>query len=71
MNTIQIAVYDLSKLVSVIEAEPKVAWQAGVACVRAHAHSEGVETEIGWYTTANRAVYARGAYRCLPVIADR
>lgn len=68
---IQIAVFHLSTRIAIIEAEPAIAWRSAVAYVRSMAHGDGIKNGPGWYQTANRAGYQRGAYRCTPVRADR
>lgn len=49
---------------------PKAAWQLAIAFVRGRAGAEGTEGGSGWYRTANRCGYERGAYRATDTLAS-
>lgn len=68
--TIQIAVYDASRMVAVVGAEPRAAWRAAVSYVRGMAHGAGQSGPAGWFRTANREGYGRGSFRAVPARAS-
>ena len=65
----KIGIYDASRLLSWLDAEPKIAWTAARATVRALAHNDGVEGPEVIGQTANRPFIQRGIYRALPILA--
>lgn len=67
----QVGIYDQSRLLAIVEAEPKLAWKRARAAVRALAHQDGVQGEERFARTANRVVVMRGIYRALPMRAQR
>lgn len=67
----QIGIYDRSRLLAVIEDEPREAWRTAVACVRAKAADDGFQDEAMWGRTANRTFFERGQFRALPMHAGR
>ena len=70
-------VYDLSRLVEIIEAGPRVAWKCGTTAVRAYAreqfkkHDQGYNRKGVWYRTANRVGFSMGQYHCTTKLADK
>lgn len=65
----QVAVYDSTTMVSVIESDPKTAWAAAVGDVRARAHGAGQSNKPEWYRSGPRECYQIGRFRALPVRA--
>ena len=71
---VKIAVYDVSRLVTVIEADPKTAWDLAIFTAKRMAYQDRrglAEPGIPgrWYRTANRVGFAIGCYRATNMIA--
>jgi len=71
-----IGIYVSSRLLEVIESDPRTAWKIARERVRECAFETNYTGSFGnttgkWETTANRAVYSCGGFRALPMIADR
>jgi hypothetical protein len=65
----KMGIYDASRLLSWIEAEPKIAWAAARAEVRSLAHADGVQGQEIIDQTANRPFIQRGIFRAMPMLA--
>ena len=74
----QIAVYDGSRLMAVIEASPRIAWRTAVTMAKASAYQaaglwRGCDVHIPgvWYRTKNREGFICGTYRATQLRAVR
>lgn len=68
-GVIQIGIYDASRLLEVVEAEPKDAWRMAVTIVKQYADG-ATGLNDGWFRTANRVGFARGIFHCTTMRAE-